>query len=59
MAEESRKKRRSRPAKRPELRFEVAGRRYEGTLGEVTERYTADRRRAGVEWPGGVAPRKA
>lgn len=46
--------------RRPDVkvRFEVAGRRYEGTLGEVTERYTADRRRAGVDWPGGVSPRK-
>lgn len=36
------------------LRFEVGGRRYEGTLGEITEQYTRDRRKAGVEWPGGV-----
>ena len=36
------------------VRFEVGGRKYEGTLGEITERYTRDRRKAGVEWPGGV-----
>ena len=48
----------TRKAKAVRVRFEVAGRRYEGTLGEVTERYTAERRRAGVDWPGGVSPRK-
>lgn len=42
-------------AKGARVRFEVAGRRYEGTLGEVTEKYAAERRRAGVSWPGGVS----
>ena len=52
------KRKRTKRTKDVKVRFEVAGRRYEGTLGEVTERYTADRRRAGVDWPGGVSPRK-
>lgn len=37
------------------VRFEVAGRRYEGTLGDITEQYARDRTRAGVAWPGGIA----
>lgn len=53
-----RKKRKTAGAR---IRFEVAGRRYEGTVGEVTGQYTADRKKAGVEWPGGIsgsAPRR-
>ena len=38
------------------IRFEVGGRRYEGTLGEITEQYGRDRRKEGVAWPGGIQP---
>jgi hypothetical protein len=48
-------RRKDRKTRGARIRFEVSGRRYEGTVGEVTERYTADRKKAGVEWPGGIS----